>query len=421
MTPDAQRRETVARAPEPMAAPTPGAHSVLTPDVDPTAQATPVAPGAPVPDLRRTSAALAQLRRGSLQVTVLAVLALLYSMYFARQFLIPVVFALVLNFLLSPALRALARLHVPPPLGAAVIVFTLLGLLAGGGYALSGPAQRWIVTAPASVRKAEVKLSRIFRPVKQVQQTAEQVQKAAGAVGGEPPRVQPIVLRETESLASRALGTTERIIVGTLEVLVLLYFLLAGGDLFLQKLIKVLPLVEQKAKVVDVARAIEAAVSAYLTTALVINVCEGIVVGLILWAMGMPSPVLWGVMVACLEFVPYLGAAVATVVLAIAGLTTFDSVGEALAVPASFLVVNLMQAYIVTPLLQGHRLLLNPVAIFVGLTFFWFIWGVPGAFLAVPLLATFKIVCDHVASLAAVGEFLGERDEKERRRLLRDD
>jgi predicted PurR-regulated permease PerM len=135
----------------------------------------------------------------------------------------------------------------------------------------------------------------------------------------------------------------------------------------------------------------------------------------------MPSPVLWGVMVACLEFVPYLGAAVATVVLAIAGLTTFDSVGEALAVPAVFLVVNLMQAYIVTPLLQGHRLLLNPVAIFVGLTFFWFIWGVPGAFLAVPLLATFKIVCDHVASLAAVGEFLGERDEKERRRLLRDD
>jgi predicted PurR-regulated permease PerM len=319
MTPEAHRRETVARAPETMAAPRPGIDSVLTPDVDPTAQATPVEPGAPVPDLRRTSFALAQLRRGSLQVTVLAVLALLYSMYFARQFLIPVVFALVLNFLLSPVLRALARWHVPPPLGAAIIVFSLLGLLAGGGYALSGPAQRWIVTAPASVRKAEVKLSRIFRPVKQVQQTAEQVQKAAGAVGGDDqPAARAVVLRETESFAQRALGTTERVVVGTLEVLVLLYFLLAGGDLFLQKLIKVLPLVEQKAKVVDVARAIEAAVSAYLTTALVINVCEGIVVGLILWAMGMPSPVLWGVMVACLEFVPYLGAAVATVVLAIA-------------------------------------------------------------------------------------------------------
>ena len=417
MTPDPRGRLA-----EPAPARTPEPDSVLVPDVDPTARAVPAAPGAPTPDLSRTGDALLQPRIRSFHVAVLSVLALLYSMYFAREFLIPVVFALVLNFLLSPALRALARWHVPPPLGAAIIVFALLGLLAGGGYALSGPAQRWVVAAPASLRKAEAKLARIFRPVKQVQQTAEQVQQAAGAVGGGTrPRIPAVVLREDQSFASRVLGTTERVIVATLEVLVLLYFLLAGGDLFLQKLIKVLPHAQQKAKVVDVARGIEGAVSAYLTTALVINVCEGVVVGLILWAMGMPSAALWGVMVACLEFVPYLGAAVATVVLAIAGLTAFDTVGQALAVPGAFLAVNLLQAYIVTPLLQGHRLTLNPVAIFVGLTFFWFIWGVPGAFLAVPLLATLKIVCDHVASLAAVGEFLGERDEHERRRLLRDD
>lgn len=402
-------------------APASDSDSVLIPDVDPTARAVPAAPGAPTPDLTRTGDALAQPRSRSIHVAVLSVLALLYSMYFAREFLIPVVFALVLNFLLSPALRALARWKVPPPLGAALIVFTLLGLLAGGGYALAGPAQRWVTAAPETLRKAEAKLTRIFRPVKQVQQTAEQVQQAAGAVGGTAQaQVPAVVLREDESFAARVVGTTERLVVATLEVLVLLYFLLAGGDLFLQKLIKVLPLASQKAKVVDVARGIEGAVSAYLTTAFVINVCEGIVVGLILWAMGVPSPVLWGVMVFFLEFVPYLGAAVATVVLAIAGLTTFDTVGRALAVPGAFLAVNLLQAYIATPLLQGHRLLLNPVAIFVGLTFFWFIWGVPGAFLAVPLLATFKIVCDHVASLAAIGEFLGERDENERRRLLRD-
>ena len=412
MTPE-QRRRDPGHDPDP--------DSVLTPDVDPTARAVPVAPGAPVPNLARTSAAFAQLREGSLPITVLAVLALFYSMYFARQFLIPVVFALVLNFLLSPALRGLARWHVPPPLGAAVIVFALLGILGGGGYALSGPAQRWIVSAPASLRKAEVKLGRIFKPVKQVQQTAEQVQKAAGAVGGDEARVPAFVLRENESFSSRLFGTTERLIVGMLEVLVLLYFLLAGGDMFLQKLIKVLPLDSQKVKVVEVAREIEAAVSAYLTTAFVINLAEGVIVGGILWAMGMPSAALWGVVVFALEFVPYIGAATATVVLAIAGLTTFDTVGEAMAVPASFLAVNLVQAYIVTPLLQGHRLTLNPVAIFVGLTFFWFIWGVPGAFLAVPLLATFKIVCDHVVSLAAVGEFLGEREKHERRRLLRED
>ena len=418
MTPDSRRRE-------PPPAPTaPDPDSVLSPDVDPKARAIPAEPGAPTPDIGRTGAAIAAPRARSLEITILTMLAALYSLYFARQFLIPVVFALVLSFLLSPTLRALARWHVPPPLGAAVIVFALMGILIGGGYALVGPAQRWIVTAPTSLRKAELKLGRIFRPVQQVQKTAEQVQKAAGAVGGngsDTPRMPAVVLRESESFASRLFGTTERIIVGMLEVLVLLYFLLAGGDLFLQKLIKVLPLESQKAKVVDVAREIEAAVSAYLTTAFIINLAEGIVVGAILWMLGMPSAALWGVMVALLEFVPYLGAAMAVVVLTIAGLTTFDTVGQALAVPASFLAVNLIQAYIVTPLLQGHRLTLNPVAIFVGLTFFWFIWGVAGAFLAVPLLATIKIMCDHVASLAAVGEFLGERDEHERRRLLRED
>jgi predicted PurR-regulated permease PerM len=127
------------------------------------------------------------------------------------------------------------------------------------------------------------------------------------------------------------------------------------------------------------------------------------------------------VMVALLEFIPYLGGAVATIVLTIAGLTTFDSIGHALLIPGSYALVNLVQSNIVTPMIQGHRLTLNPVAVFTGLAFFWFIWGIPGAFLAVPLLATFKITCDHIPSLAAVGEFLGERDEGERRMVVREE
>ena len=109
----------------------------------------------------------------------------------------------------------------------------------------------------------------------------------------------------------------------------------------------------------------------------------------------------------------------AVVILGLAGLTTFDSVAHALLAPGAFLLINLIQANVVSPLLLGHRLTLNPVAIFVGLTFFFWIWGVPGAFLAVPVLATFKIFCDHIESLAAVGEFLGQRDENERRVVVR--
>jgi len=129
---------------------------------------------------------------------------------------------------------------------------------------------------------------------------------------------------------------------------------------------------------------------------------------------------LWGVMVAFLEFIPYLGAFAAVVILGVAGLATFDSVPHALLIPGSYLAVNLIQANLVTPMLLGHRLTLNPVAIFVGLTFFFWIWGVPGAFMAVPLLATLKIFCDNIVSLAALGEFLGERDDDERRVMIRE-
>jgi len=120
-----------------------------------------------------------------------------------------------------------------------------------------------------------------------------------------------------------------------------------------------------------------------------------------------------------LEFIPYLGALAIVVLLGIAALTTFDNVGHALLVPASFLLVNLIQSNVVSPLLLGKRLALNPVALFIGLAFWFWIWGIAGAFIAVPLLATFKIFCDHIESLASVGEFLGQRDEHERRATVR--
>ena len=164
---------------------------------------------------------------------------------------------------------------------------------------------------------------------------------------------------------------------------------------------------------------IESSISTYLLTAASINVTEGIVVGGIMYLWGMPNPALWGALVVLLEFVPYLGALAMVVILSIAALTTFDSVGHAVLIPASFLLVNLIQGNFVSPILLGHRLALNPVALFIGLAFWFWIWGIPGAFIAVPILATFKIFCDHIESMASVGEFLGQRDEGERRAIVR--
>ena len=397
----------------------PDQHSVLAPDVDPTATATPVEPGAPAPDISRTAEALESPAGRSLGVTVLAVLALLYTLYFARDFLLPVTLAVLLDFLLSPVVRAMARLRIPPPIGAIVVIVALLGALAFGVYELAAPVQGWVEKAPATMANVNAKVSSILRPVERVSKTAEQVANAT-TVPGAARAANEVVIRGP-SIVARVFGTTQRFLAGLLEVIILLYFLLAAGDLFLQKLIKVLPNLQGKRTAVQIARETESSISTYLLTTALVNVLEGLFVAAAMYLLGMPNPILWGVLVFFLEFIPYLGAATMTAILTVAAVTTFDGVGRALLVPTAFLAINLVQANVVSPLLLGKRLTLNPVAIVVGLAFWWWIWGVPGAFIAVPMLATFKIFCDHIETLAPIGEFLGRRDEGERRALLRPD
>jgi predicted PurR-regulated permease PerM len=392
--------------------------SVLAPDLDAT-DAAPRGGPDPVPDIARTERAVASPTGRSMSLALIAVLASFYTMYFARAFLVPIVFAVLLTLLLSPALRLLARIHIPPPAGAAIIVLLLLGGLGAGAYALAEPAQNLANSAPQVLAKANRKLRTLF--LERVQRATNQVERAAVTLdqpsSGRAPR--EVVVNNTPTIGSRILGTTQVLVAAVLEIVILLYFLLAGGDLFLQKFIKVLPQTGDKHKAIAIARETEAAISAYLFTAFVVNVCEGAVVALAVWGLGMPNPVLWGVLIAALEFIPYLGALTGVVVLGLAALTTFDNTAHALLIPGAYLAINLIQANLVTPLLLGHRLTLNPVAIFVGLTFFFWIWGVAGAFLAVPLVATLKIFCDNIRSLAAIGEFLGERDDAERRSAVR--
>jgi len=342
----------------------------------------------------------------SLAATLLVIIATFYTLYFARAFFLPVTFGLLLNLLLSPFVRTLKRARIPYPIGAAIVVLSIVAVVAVGGYFLAEPAQEWVTKAPQSVAAANVKLRKLRRPMEQVTKSADQMARAA-TTGSSTPRVQEVTLAGP-TLMDRVVGASETFLAGALETLVLLYFLLASGDLFLQKLTKMLPEFRDKKKAVAIARETETSISMYLTTVALINVCEGGVVALVMWALGMPNPVLWGVLVLFLEFIPYLGALVMVGVLTLAALSTFDGIGHTIAVPASYLAINLLQAYLVTPLLLGKRLTLNPVAILMGLILWWEIWGVAGAFIAVPLLATFKILCDHIETLAPVGEFLGD-------------
>ena len=342
----------------------------------------------------------------SLAATLLVIIATFYTLYFARAFFLPVTFGLLLNLLLSPFVRTLKRARIPYPIGAAIVVLSIVAVVGVGGYFLADPAQEWVTKAPQSVAAANVKIRKLRRPMEQVTKSADQMARAA-TTGSSTPRVQEVTLAGP-TLMDRFVGASATFLAGALETLVLLYFLLASGDLFLQKLTKMLPEFRDKKKAVAIARETETSISMYLSTVALINVLEGGVVTLVMWALGMPNPVLWGVLVLFLEFVPYLGALLMVGVLTLAALSTFESVGHIIAVPASYLAINLLQAYVVTPLLLGKRLTLNPVAILMGLILWWEIWGVAGAFIAVPLLATFKILCDHIETLAPVGEFLGD-------------
>jgi predicted PurR-regulated permease PerM len=343
----------------------------------------------------------------SLAAIILVVIAAFYTLYFARAFFLPVTFGLLLNLLLSPFVRTLKRARIPYPIGAAIVVLSIVAAFGVGGYFLTDPAQAWIEKAPQSLASANAKIRKLRKPMDQVTKSADQMARAATTSTSGAPRPQEVTLAGP-TFMDRFVETSAAFLAGVFETLVLLYFLLASGDLFLQKLTKMLPEFKDKKKAVAIARETETSISMYLTTVALINVLEGGVVALVMWALGMPNPVLWGVLALFLEFIPYLGALVMIGVLTLAAIATFDSAGHIVAVPASYLGINLIQAYVVTPLLLGKRLTLNPVAILIGLILWWEIWGVAGAFIAVPLLATFKILCDHIETLAPVGEFLGD-------------
>ncbi len=202
-------------------------------------------------------------------------------------------------------------------------------------------------------------------------------------------------------------GGTQDLLGSALVVFVLLYFLLASGDLFLSKLIRVLPKLRDKKRAVQIARDTEDQISSYLITTTAINLVFGVAVGVAMYLLGVPNPVLWGVLAAITNYVPYLGALAMVAILGLVALLQFGDPGRTLLVPGVFLALNLVESMLLTPILLGQRLTLNPVVVFVGVLFWGWLWGVVGAILAVPILAAFKIVCDHVERPAPVGEFLG--------------
>jgi predicted PurR-regulated permease PerM len=368
-----------------------------------------VAEAKPEEAARPDITALTAFLRGPRAIPALAVVGLFILgcigfLYIARPFFLPVVLALMLHFLLKPVVRFLVRFRLAEPFGAAIVLALLLFGIGHVMSRLSGPATEWAGKAPETLQQMTRKLERLIRP----------------SVGVTPPRPHPPAdpppaasdkgtqVNIQTGLAESALSYTTGFLAGALETIVLLYFFLASGDLFIHKLSRVLPTSRDQEEAQAIIHEVQHNISRFLFTITFINIGVAMVVTGALYLVNMPNPLLWGALAGLLNFIPYFGPFTVVLILALVGLTTFDSLGEGLLPPLIYLGVHALESNFLTPMILGRRLTLNPVVIFVSLIFWTWMWGIPGALLAVPLLMMLKIICDHFRPLAPVGEFLSQ-------------
>ena len=316
---------------------------------------------------------------------------------------LPVVIAVLLTLILSAPVRWLLRKRVPERVAAALVVFGALGAGVGAAALLASPATQWIEAAPETMQRLETKIRRIAMPLTVLQRSADRMQQVTRPAAADAPRT--VQLASPGIFARLSLETVAAIPIA-LTVVFLTYFLLANGPLFRRKLAGLLPGRHELKLREHLLGEIEIAASHFLVTVALVNTAVGALTALALWAVGVPSPLLWGGIAMVLNFVPYLGPVVTAAIITLAALASVDEPARALIAPAAFILIHLTETNFVTPTLLGRHLPLNTVAIFLGLLFFGWMWGIPGAVLAVPLTVCAKLVCDHVPALAHVGELL---------------
>ena len=338
----------------------------------------------------------------SVALTGLFILAVFYTVYFLRAVLLPVVLAWLLSYLLRPIVRTLSRIKIPPMLGAALILLTLLSLVSLGVSALAAPAAGWLAKAPSGLQTLQHKLMPMKRSIAQVAKAGGEIEKLATPDSSAKAAVEVQRHPITEALFVR----TPEFISSMVLLVILLFFLLAYDGVFIGKLIKLLPNFSDKKRAVAIAQDIESQVSRYLFTVTIINCCLGIAVGTTVGLLGLPNPVMWGVMVATLNFVPYLGALTGIICMTIGAILSFDSLGYALVFPAVYLGFGTLEGNFITPWVMGRSLTLNPVLILLSLVFWGWMWGIAGVILAVPILAAFKIFCAHIKPMEPLAEFV---------------
>ena len=331
----------------------------------------------------------------------LFVLALLATAYVASEIVLPLVFAFILKLLLQPALRLLERLRVPRMLAALLLILALFGTIVGLGTAISGPARSWAAKLPEGIPRLQERLSFMRDPIDTLQKFLQQVQDF-GETGPSPAAASA----QGPTLFARLFTGTRNFASGFFTTVLFLFFLLVSGDVFVHRLVEIMPHFSSKRQVVEISQHIESDISAYLVTITIMNATVGVAMALAMWLTGVGDPILWGTVAFLLNYVPILGTALGVVIFLLAGLLSIDTLWQALLPAGLYLALHLIEGETVTPMLLARRFTLNPVLVIISLVFWFWMWGIPGVILSVPMLAITKIICDRVRPLAAFGHFL---------------
>ena len=325
----------------------------------------------------------------------------------ARTFLMPLILAFLLSLTFSPVRRWCSRRGINDAVSAGLIVLTLLAscILAVGG--LAQPVQEYAADAPAIMRDVEVKLRGISDLVSQVTDATEQVDELTGSDG----EVTQVAVDTGPGLLTQAVMTVPFMLAQFLLTLVMMFFLIASGDMFYEKIVAVSPTFHDKRRAIGIVYDIERKISRYFLTITVINAGLGVAIGTALWLFGMPNPALFGVMAFVLNFIPYLGALGGALVTFAIGIVSFDTVGSAGIATAIYVGLTSLEGQFITPYAVGRSLKLNPVAVFVAVAFWGWAWSVVGMFIAVPVLIVVRALSEKIEPLNGLGLFLSGRGD----------
>ncbi|MEF2550245.1 AI-2E family transporter [Aurantimonas sp. A2-1-M11] len=329
------------------------------------------------------------------------------ALYLTASFVLPVIIALLFALVMSPVVRFMRRrLKIWEPVSALVLVVGAMVTLVFGFYMLSDPITNIVNDAPRYAQAVDKELRSVQERFARLQAAQENVEDAGGDENRLNDDEPEEVVVKNPGLLDNVTSAAPQILASVGFSLVFLYFLLASGDLFYQKLVRAMPTLADKKRALNIAHEIERELSRYLFTITLINIALGVIIGTLLWWVGMPTPIIFGALATLLNFIPYIGALLGMFLVGVIALAEFGSLSNALAPVLVYLACTTVEGQLVTPMIVGRRLEMNAAAVFLSVAFWGWIWGVVGMFLAVPVMVAFKVLASYVEPLGPFGDFL---------------